>query len=1043
MKRALFAILLVIIPFLMKSQERFPDGTEIPEWFSNTAKVNVDELGTKYVITEYGVQKDSTLLQTEAIQKVIDLVAENGGGVVVIPKGTFLSGSLFFKEGTHLHLDECAVLKGIDEIKHYPLVRTRIEGQTRNYFAALVNADGLDGFTITGHGTINGNGLRFWEEFWIRREFNPDCTNLEALRPRLVYMSNCQNVTVQDVRLINSPFWTNHLYKCNHVRYLGCYIFAPTTGVRAPSSDALDVDFCHDILVDGCYMSVNDDAVVLKGGKGTYADKDSDNGPNYNVIVQNCTYGRVHGCLTLGSESIHDRNVILRNCKFNGVDRVLWLKMRPDTPQHYEYVRVENVGGTCDRFLVVRPWTQFYDLKEREDMPLSQCNDILFKNVEATCNNFFDVGTSDKYVLRNFTFENCRITDSRNAFDPSFISDIVVNNLIINNVPMGSDGKVAAPDYSGLTAENHPRVIYTNDDFAMLVQQVEEGPNPYLTEIHNIIIGMADSVLEKPVLERVLGAGAKRLLAVSREAEKRILSCAYAYKTTGDRKYLDRAVFDITAVCGFENWNAARHYLDAGEMSAAVGLAYDWLYDDLDDDTKVLIRKALNDFAFHPALYEYDKLSNKFYEMVSNWNSVCNGGLVCAALATYEDNPEDAQTLIDKALESNVAAMEMCYSPDGNYGEGYMYWNYGTVYEALFLTAMDTVTGSDNGLSNISGFSQTGRYMIYMEGPSGNYFNFSDSSGQRVLPCFSQWYFAWKFKDLSVLYSERNKIPALYKSASRSADSDARLMPLIAWYASKVDVTDIPAPEEHIFHGEGSTPVVLVHDTWTMDENDKFLGVKAGKANRSHAHMDAGSFVFDAEGLRWASDLGMQSYETLEPILKIWDRNDDGERWQVFRYNNFNHNTLTVNNALHKGKGVAKFLEVIDSDGRRGAVVDISKPLGDEVAEAVRTIYIEGDDLVVEDKITARGDKPADVRWTMVTPAEPVIENGSITLTQKDKTRFLHCSSSTGHEVELKTWSAQSPNSWDAPNKGFYECGYTVTVEQGETAVIEVRLTLK
>ncbi|MCD8208402.1 MAG: glycosyl hydrolase family 28 protein, partial [Bacteroidales bacterium] len=277
-----------------------------------------------------------------------------------------------------------------------------------------------------------GNGLRFWEEFWIRREFNPDCTNLEALRPRLVYMSNCANVTVQDVRLINSPFWTNHLYKCHHVRYLDCYIFAPTTGVRAPSSDALDIDFCHDILVDGCYMSVNDDAVVLKGGKGTYADMDPDNGPNYNVVVQNCTYGKVHGCLTLGSESLHDWNVILRNCTVDNVDRVLWLKMRPDTPQHYEHVRVENVSGTCVRFLVVRPWTQFYNLLEREDMPVSECNDICIKDIDVVSENFFDVGSSDKYVLRDFSFGNCKVEDGGNNFDPTLIGGIIVDNLVIN-----------------------------------------------------------------------------------------------------------------------------------------------------------------------------------------------------------------------------------------------------------------------------------------------------------------------------------------------------------------------------------------------------------------------------------------------------------------------------------------------------------------------------------------------------------------------------------------------------------------------------------
>ena len=404
----------------------FPNGEPVPRWFCDTSRIDVDTLGMKYVLTDYGVEADSTLLQTEAIQRVIDLAASRGGGVVVVPRGTFLSGSLFFRQGTHLHLQDGAVLKGIDAIKYYPLVKTRMEGQTLLYFAALVNADGLDGFTITGNGTINGNGLRFWEEFWIRRRFNKDCTNLEALRPRLVYMSNCKNVQVQDVRLINSPFWTNHLYHCHHVKYIGCHIYAPTTGVKAPSSDAIDIDYCHDILVSGCYMNVNDDAVVLKGGKGTYADKDPDNGPNYNVVVQRCTFGTVHACLTLGSESLHDWNIVLRDCTFTDANRVLWLKMRPDTPQHYEYVTVENVSGQCGSFLVVRPWTQFYKMERRDDMPLSQCNNITIRDVSVSCKTFFDVGASDKYRLKDFVFEGCDYPDGSGDVDPSLIENCVV-----------------------------------------------------------------------------------------------------------------------------------------------------------------------------------------------------------------------------------------------------------------------------------------------------------------------------------------------------------------------------------------------------------------------------------------------------------------------------------------------------------------------------------------------------------------------------------------------------------------------------------------
>ena len=436
-------MLLIAVTGFSKSKKRmvrplFPDGTPIPAWFSDTTRVDVASLGRQYVVTDYGVKTDSTLLQTEALQRVIDRAANDGGGVVVIPRGTFLSGSLFFRQGTHLLVQEGGRLKGSDRIRDFKLLDTRMEGQSIKYFAALVNADGVDGFTISGPGTIDGNGHLYWEEFWIRRQYNRQCTNLEAMRPRLTYISNSTNVTVQDVRLVNSPFWTNHVYHSDHVRYLGCYIYAPTENVfaaepqrGAPSSDAIDIDFCHDVLVHGCYMHVNDDAVVLKGGKGTWADQDPKNGPNYNIIIEDCVYGKVHGCLTLGSESVHDRNVILRRCHAEQANRVLWLKMRPDTPQHYEYVSVEDFTGSCGSFLVVRPWTQFFKPEDRADMPLSQCNNITLIRINMTCKNFFDVGKSDKYRLVDFSFENINVVDQKKAFDPQLIENCSVKNVEI------------------------------------------------------------------------------------------------------------------------------------------------------------------------------------------------------------------------------------------------------------------------------------------------------------------------------------------------------------------------------------------------------------------------------------------------------------------------------------------------------------------------------------------------------------------------------------------------------------------------------------
>ena len=440
MKRIVFLIVFCSLSLCMNAKKTklplFPDGTPIPEWFRDTTKVDVNTLGKKYVVTDYGVKTDSTIIQTRALQSVIDKAAQEGGGVIVIPQGTFLSGNLFFKQGTHLHVVEGGKLKGSERIEDFEIRETRIEGQTCKYFTALVNADGIDGFTITGKGTIDGNGYHYWKEFWIRREWNRQCTNKDAQRPRLTYISNCKNVTVQDVRLINSPFWTNHVYRSDHVRYLDLYIYSSTEGVKGPSTDAIDIDVCHDVLIRGCYMNVNDDAVVLKGGKGTFADQDPNNGPCYNIIVENCRYGTVHGCLTLGSESLHDWNIIIRNCHAENTNNVLWLKMRPDTPQHYEFVTVENFTGNCKNFILVRPWTQFYNLEKRDDMPVSQCNNIVLRNINMNCGNFYNVVPSDKYKLTDFTLENINVKDGNPSFSESAVMNTVVKNLVINGEKM-------------------------------------------------------------------------------------------------------------------------------------------------------------------------------------------------------------------------------------------------------------------------------------------------------------------------------------------------------------------------------------------------------------------------------------------------------------------------------------------------------------------------------------------------------------------------------------------------------------------------------
>ncbi len=414
--------------------DTFPDGTKISNWFFDTTKIQLDELGKAFIITDYGAEKDSTILQTQVIQKTIDEAAKQGGGVVVIPKGVYLSGALFFKPKTHLYVSEGAVLKGSDNIADYPKIPSRMEGQSLDYFAALVNAYNVDNFTISGKGTINGNGLKFWKAFWQRRKENRNCTNLEVSRPRLIFIWNCDDVQVQDVKLLNAGFWTSHYYQCNRVKILDVYHFSPSAPVKAPSTDAIDLDVCSNVLVKGCYMSVNDDAVALKGGKGPWADKDSTNGENTNIIIENCEFGFCHSALTCGSESIHNRNILMRNCNVHEAARVLRLKMRPDTPQKYEFMTIENIKGQAQNLIYIKPWTQFYDLKGRKDTPLSYGENIKFKNIELSCKIFFNVVITEHDRLSNFIFENLNIKATDSRFDKSMIQGTMIKNVKVNGV---------------------------------------------------------------------------------------------------------------------------------------------------------------------------------------------------------------------------------------------------------------------------------------------------------------------------------------------------------------------------------------------------------------------------------------------------------------------------------------------------------------------------------------------------------------------------------------------------------------------------------
>ena len=408
------------------SAECFPDGTPIDSWFCDSSAPSLSSLGKQYVASDFGVLDDGKV-HTAEFQALIDRVSSDGGGVVVIPSGTYFLGAVWLKAGVHLYIKKGGILKGSDDIADYPPCETRIEGEFCRYFPALINAENIDGLCIFGEGTIDGNGLRSWRSFWLRRDWNPDCTNKDEQRARLLFISNCKNVIVSGLTLQNSQFWTLHLYKCEKAKILSCKMISPAEPVKAPSTDAIDLDVCSDILIKKCFMSVNDDAVALKGGKGAWADTKSENGTNERIIIEDCEFGFCHGCLTVGSESVHDKNILVRRVKVSSGFNLLWLKMRPDTPQIYEFIALEDIHAKVNNFLTVRPWTQFFDSQGRADIPISRAEHISIRRCVCECDCAYNIEQNDgQYRLEDFSLEDVTLKAKNKGNEEFFRS---VSNL--------------------------------------------------------------------------------------------------------------------------------------------------------------------------------------------------------------------------------------------------------------------------------------------------------------------------------------------------------------------------------------------------------------------------------------------------------------------------------------------------------------------------------------------------------------------------------------------------------------------------------------
>ncbi len=389
-------------------------------------------------IADGGAVGDGVTLNTSRIQSAIDDLASKGGGTLVVPSGEFLTGALFLKPGVDLHLEAGAVLKGSPDKKDYPRVRTRVEGLFPEWLPALINADRCDHLRITGSGTLDGNGPVFYAEFWAARQADPDVTNLAVERPRLIFIRNSAGVQISGITLKDSGFWNLHLYRCTdalieNVRFESPGGRPPT---RGPSTDGVDIDSCQGVTVRGCTFSVGDDCVALKGTRGPFAREDKSSPPTRRIRVENCTFNEGHGAVTLGSDACIVRDVVVQNCRVTGRMPLVRIKVRPDTPQHYEDIHFRDItldgGGAIIEW---RPWMQFFDLKG-QSLPTQLVKNVTVSGVKGTFGSFGEIVGKPETRISRVTLEDIDVNLRDEKLKVGKVNGLEVRNVRVNGKPV-------------------------------------------------------------------------------------------------------------------------------------------------------------------------------------------------------------------------------------------------------------------------------------------------------------------------------------------------------------------------------------------------------------------------------------------------------------------------------------------------------------------------------------------------------------------------------------------------------------------------------
>jgi polygalacturonase len=367
----------------------------------------------RYAITDHGALGDGQTINTKAIQAAIDKCSADGGGVLVVPKGTFLTGSIFLKQGVNLQVEKEGVLKGSVNAEDYPQVNTRWEGIEREFTAALLNAVDLTGVEVSGEGTIDGSGDQWIDRYRQQRQQSQEAprsgyTPTLPPRPRLICFQNCRKVRIAGLSLKNQALWCLHILYCDDVTVEGLNIRARHD---IPSSDGIDPDSSRNLLITKCDIDVNDDCISIKAGKD--ADGMRVNRPCENIIIEKCRFGYGHGGVAMGSEVTGGiRNVEVRDCVAEDDNwEPIRFKSQPSRGGVVENIIYRNIElkNTRNAMTFNMEWRMVPPIAPPAKV-LTVVRNVKIINVTGTVKTAGIIHGLKDSPIENVKFENCKIS---------------------------------------------------------------------------------------------------------------------------------------------------------------------------------------------------------------------------------------------------------------------------------------------------------------------------------------------------------------------------------------------------------------------------------------------------------------------------------------------------------------------------------------------------------------------------------------------------------------------------------------------------------